>query len=55
MTKRNNTQSANLTLGGITLGFLVSYPFYLQGSFIGGLISSGCSAGMIGGLPIGLR
>lgn len=50
MTKRNNTQSANLTLGGITLGFLVSYPFYLQGSFIGGLISSGCSAGMIGGL-----
>lgn len=50
MSKRNNTQSANLTLGGITLGFLVSYPFYLQGSFIGGLISSGCSAGMIGGL-----
>lgn len=50
MTKRNNAQSANLTLGGITLGFLVSYPFYLQGSFIGGLISSGCSAGMIGGL-----
>ncbi|MDO0822198.1 DUF445 domain-containing protein [Desulfosporosinus nitroreducens] len=50
MTKRNNTQSANLTLGGITLGFLVSYPFYLQGSFVGGLISSGCSAGMIGGL-----
>ncbi|AET70736.1 putative membrane protein [Desulfosporosinus orientis DSM 765] len=50
MAKRNNTQSANLTLGGITLGFLVSYPFYLQGSFIGGLISSGCIAGMIGGL-----
>jgi len=50
MTKRNNAQSANFTLGGITLGFLVSYPFYLQGSFIGGLISSGCSAGMIGGL-----
>ena len=50
MAKRNNTQSANLTLGGITLGFLVSYPFYLQGSFVGGLISSGCTAGMIGGL-----
>ncbi len=50
MMKRNNTQSANLTLGGMTLGFLVSYPFYLQGSFIGGLISSGCIAGMIGGL-----
>ncbi|MDP4128348.1 MAG: DUF445 domain-containing protein [Bacillota bacterium] len=48
MTKRrNNTQSANLTLGGITLGFLLSYPFHT--SFVGGLISSGCSAGMIGG------
>lgn len=50
MMKKNNTRSANLTLGGITLGFFVSYPFYLQGSVIGGLISSGCSAGMIGGL-----
>ena len=49
MTKRiNNTKTANLTLGGITLGFLLSYPFH--GGFIGGLISSGCSAGMIGGL-----
>ena len=49
MTKRrNNTQTANLTLGGITLGFLLSYPFHT--SFVGGLISSGCSAGMIGGL-----
>ncbi|TGE33846.1 DUF445 domain-containing protein [Desulfosporosinus sp. Sb-LF] len=46
--KRNNTQSANLTLGGITLGFLLSYPFHT--SFVGGLISSGCTAGMIGGL-----
>ncbi len=44
----NNTQSANLTLGGITLGFLLSYPFHT--SLVGGLISSGCSAGMIGGL-----
>lgn len=44
---RNNTRTANLTLGGITLGFLLSYPFH--SSFIGGLISSGCSAGMIGG------
>ena len=50
MTKRNNTQIANLTLGGIALGFLVSYPFYLQGSFIGGLVLSGCTAGLIGGL-----
>jgi uncharacterized membrane-anchored protein YjiN (DUF445 family) len=49
MVKRiNNTHSANLTLGGITLGFLLSYPFHA--SFVGGLISSGCSAGMIGGL-----
>lgn len=48
MTKRNNTKTANITLGGITLGFLLSYPFH--GGFIGGLISSGCSAGMIGGL-----
>ena len=49
MTKRiNNTQTANLTLGGITLGFLLSYPFHAN--FVGGLISSGCSAGMIGGL-----
>lgn len=49
MTKKiNNTRVANLTLGGITLGFLLSYPFHA--SFIGGLISSGCSAGMIGGL-----
>ncbi|AFM43306.1 putative membrane protein [Desulfosporosinus acidiphilus SJ4] len=47
--KINNTQSANLTLGGITLGFLLSYPFHAT-SFVGGLISSGCSAGMIGGL-----
>lgn len=46
--KRNNTQLANLTLGGITLGFFLSYPFHA--SFVGGLISSGCSAGMIGGL-----
>ena len=49
MTKKmNNTKTANLTLGGITLGFLLSYPF--NGGFVGGLISSGCSAGMIGGL-----
>lgn len=46
--KRNNTQSANLMLGGITLGFLLSYPFHT--SLMGGLISSGCSAGMIGGV-----
>ena len=46
--RQNNTRTANLTLGGITLGFLLSYPFHA--SFVGGLISSGCSAGMIGGL-----
>lgn len=49
MSKRKNyTRRANLTLGGITLGFLLSYPFHT--SFVGGLIASGCSAGMIGGL-----
>ena len=48
MTKRNNTKTANITLGGITLGFFLSYPFHA--GFVGGLISSGCSAGMIGGL-----
>jgi len=48
MKRLNNTKTANLTLGGITLGFLLSYPFH--GGFVGGLISSGCSAGMIGGL-----
>jgi uncharacterized membrane-anchored protein YjiN (DUF445 family) len=49
MTKKiNNTQTANLTLAGITIGFMLSYPFHW--SFVGGLISSGCSAGMIGGL-----
>jgi len=46
--RRDNTQIANLTLGGITLGFLLSYPFHT--GFVGGLLSSGCSAGMIGGL-----
>jgi len=48
MTKRNNTKTANITLGGITLGFFLSYPFHA--GFVGGLISSGCSAGVIGGL-----
>ena len=46
--RRNNTKLANLTLGGIALGFLLSYPF--QAGFVGGLIASGCRAGMIGGL-----
>lgn len=49
MTKKsNNTRLANFTLGGIALGFLLSYPF--QASFVGGLIASGCRAGLIGGL-----
>ena len=45
---KKNYRSANLTLGVITLGFLISYPFHAN--FLGGLISSGCTAGMIGGL-----
>ncbi|MDR3602434.1 MAG: DUF445 domain-containing protein [Desulfosporosinus sp.] len=49
MTRRkNNARIANFTLGGMTLGFLLSYPFHA--GFVGGFISSGCSAGMIGGL-----
>ena len=46
--KANHSKIANLTLGGMTLGLLLSYPFHP--SFVGGLITSGCSAGLIGGL-----
>ncbi|MFZ3372704.1 MAG: DUF445 family protein, partial [Desulfitobacteriaceae bacterium] len=46
--RKNNYLKANLTLGLVSCGFFISYPFHT--SFTGGLISSGCSAGMIGGL-----
>ncbi len=46
--RKNNYFKANLTLGLVSVGFFISYPFHA--SFAGGLISSGCSAGMIGGL-----
>ena len=46
--KKNNYLKANLTLCFVSFGFFISYPFHT--SFAGGLISSGCSAGMIGGL-----
>jgi uncharacterized membrane-anchored protein YjiN (DUF445 family) len=46
--KKSNYLKADLTLALLSLGFLISYPF--QTSITGGLISSACSAGMIGGL-----
>ncbi len=46
--RKNNYLKANLTLGLVSAGFFISYPFHA--SFTGGLIASGCSAGMIGGL-----
>ncbi|MHB8125844.1 MAG: DUF445 domain-containing protein [Desulfitobacteriaceae bacterium] len=45
---KNNYLKADITLGLVSIGFFLSYPFHT--SFAGGLISSGCSAGMIGGL-----
>ncbi len=46
--RKNNYLKANLTLCLVSFGFFISYPFHA--SFMGGLISSGFSAGMIGGL-----
>lgn len=43
-----NQYKAALTLGAVSLGFFISYPF--QDFFAGGLISSACGAAMIGGL-----
>jgi uncharacterized membrane-anchored protein YjiN (DUF445 family) len=45
---KSNYLKADLTLGVLTLGFFISYPFHA--SLAGGLIFSACSAGMIGGL-----
>lgn len=44
----NNTYKAGLTLAGAAAGFVLSYPF--QATFWGGLIHSGFSAAMVGGL-----
>jgi uncharacterized membrane-anchored protein YjiN (DUF445 family) len=46
--KKLNYLKADITLFLLSIGFFISYPFHT--SFSGGLISSGCSAGMIGGL-----
>lgn len=46
--KKLNYLKADITLFILSIGFFISYPFHT--SFAGGLISSGCSAGMIGGL-----
>jgi uncharacterized membrane-anchored protein YjiN (DUF445 family) len=46
--KKLNYLKADLTLLLVSFGFFISYPFHT--SFMGGLITSGCSAGMIGGL-----
>jgi uncharacterized membrane-anchored protein YjiN (DUF445 family) len=46
--RKSNYLKADLTLGVLTLGFFISYPFHT--SLAGGLIFSACSAGMIGGL-----
>jgi uncharacterized membrane-anchored protein YjiN (DUF445 family) len=43
-----NRYKATITLGLVSVGFFMSYPF--SDSFTGGLISSACSAAMIGGL-----
>lgn len=46
--KKLNYLKADSTLFLLSIGFFLSYPFH--SSFAGGLISSGCCAGMIGGL-----
>jgi uncharacterized membrane-anchored protein YjiN (DUF445 family) len=46
--KATNKHKATITLGLVSLGFAVSYPF--GHSFIGGLLASGFSSAMIGGL-----
>jgi len=43
-----NKHKATITLGVVSLGFAISYPF--SQTFFGGVIASGCSAAMVGGL-----
>ena len=47
MTATNN-HKATITLGVVTLGFAAAYPF--GHTFLGGLLASGFSAAMVGGL-----
>ncbi|MDR3562314.1 MAG: DUF445 domain-containing protein [Negativicutes bacterium] len=43
-----NKYKATITLGLVSLGFAISYPF--SNTFWGGVVASGCSAAMVGGL-----
>jgi Predicted membrane protein len=43
-----NRNKATITLGLVSLGFVASHPF--AHTFAGGLLASGCSAAMVGGL-----
>jgi len=63
--RTSNYRIASLTLIAVSAGFLISYPFH--STFYGGLLASGFSAAMVGGLadwfavtalfrrPLGLR
>lgn len=44
----NTYRKANWALGVTALGLVVAYPFQMH--FWGGLLTSGCSAGLVGGL-----
>lgn len=46
--KATNKHKATITLGLVSLGFAASYPF--GHSFVGGLLASGFSSAMVGGL-----
>ncbi len=43
-----NRHKASITLGLVSLGFVASHPF--AHTFAGGLLASGCSAALVGGL-----
>ncbi|MDD4600983.1 hypothetical protein SDC9_14981 [bioreactor metagenome] len=45
---KSNKHKATVTLGIVSAGFLASYPF--SNTFWGGLLTSGCQAGMVGGM-----
>lgn len=45
---KSNKYKATVTLGIVSAGFLASYPF--SNTFMGGLLTSGCQAAMVGGL-----
>lgn len=45
---RNRYGQANLALAAAVFGLVASFPF--SGTFIGGLVNSGCQAAMVGGL-----